>query len=1530
MARQNPIYYISPGNISITPNANGSANDLSVYLQRGTKIKVYVKDCPGLEHEDSDYKQWQLQGRNRRLNGGNGPYTIYARLNAEDTTDGYLVFAAKTQIPGGWADKYQPVTESTRQPLNGYWWIKLGTVSEVESGKRTIDLDTGILGTQQYNDSWQLEPENLPYRVVINNSLEADPPYVKWDTGITLHASLVQGWGDDASDKVSYWTIERSTGNTSADSAWNNNHRTAVSSEGIITLQHNKNAVDDFNKAVAAVFTLKAWGEDTSEDSSSSGSSSSGSSEEPEIVPIASESITILAETVAKYALELSSANVHYSPTDDTYTPSAGINIRVKATAEDGTLSVMDQTAIQNANLNLYYDQIDAQHRLTFVNGTANLSVSVFQTLKRSVNLYLTENSTEVNRATVSFTSDGQDGTGVQIKGTVDVVFNANKETPQQTSLEELEGLTGVSVGDCWVVDANRHLYSFNGTSALTEETPAGWTDLGVFKGEKGDPGPAGESVWIADCDNEMDSVATNGVGMVKTQQDVQTKLSLYYGKTSMNFSVVSVQRNDETPITVSGAGANFVNFYWNQDTEAIQNKPGVLLIRYAGGASFSSPAREKDVFTVILRSTDEPTIQRTLTVTVPWTEGVIYNINPSVSQVNIGRTDSGGYDPSEYNLTCGYKRRNEDGSVYTSTNFTGIIDSTWRIYFRRHHRPTAQQTSGYWETYYHRYGNSQYRIYVTSLAVATWDAVEFILCSSSGDELESLSGIKDRETVPVVADGTKGKQGEQGEQGDDGVSPYVATLSTENVMLHTTGNNKPTKAQTITVVARLMKGEDEVTPSITAVKRNGSAMTKSGNNWTATGLTVSYNSSTHVITLSYTTAASLQSGKDKFTFTIAHVQDGTTRFSDDKVLEVNAYAQDQYSLLPSEDQIIVDRIGTTYSPDQFTLYCGYRKIDVDAQVTKVDRVMERIDGLYNLYFRRHLRSAGVWENYYYLYYFYAEGQDDSSTGDDSDEGEHMLTNVSVSDYDGVEFILCKNTDHRIAASAVTGLLYEASVPVMTNGRTGATGPSYYYMGEWLDQGTLPDSPNPDYIPNGTEIRTTQYERPFISYTVQGQDPLYYLYIGTGAITADSNRYDPQSRLDLWEPMQSQNKYIIANAVFAKFAQFGSAVINQDWLISSNGRIDGVEFAGGKQITGKKVNASSSGWMAQAYTLFDNRNPKATSQSLLYKKNQNLDKLDSDHNREIGRLFSLSADATYSVRVWGRALNGNANIYIKVSRSGVGTTDVLEFDDFVSASHNMQAFFRVEEDGDYMIDIVETGPSYYGAIVDFIEVSQVAFAPIYAVDLMTGGSIQRDMMTSGFIRKDKTTVNQLNFTDYTKGLQDGRLNLNLCGSFIEVKDDLLVQLWPPLLCKNSDLSGLPAYVDEKKDDVRSLVGTKLLFYLTEGVLNYDLDVSYGWWIVRDGNQNVLYTVKRHLVIDGTAIQDPESGSDSYKVSNTFLYRVTSRPVGEDNDGKPIYDFTWEFQTLTSGQFAELECMTDVDNSGHEVVYWRVNKLGNIS
>ena len=342
--RTSKVHYIAPSAISITPNANGSHRDLAVYIAKGTKIKVHSKGVErlGVNPDTNSYREWQLEGRNRRLSDitGNIPYTIYARLPKSDfnvTPDNaYLVFAKEYQYENDnekWFDKYSYVTQDGLAEQyderglprvvdhENYWWIKLGTVSAVgENGQRTVTLDTGILGTDQYNEEWNLTPDDLPLRVELSCTIDSEDagptPHLYWGQSALLAARIVEGWTADASAHVHHWTITRRIGNdevmvASSDSsdsgssgeeeAWPGNFRAALfNSSQTIWLHHINEENDDFLSAAVAVFKVTAWGVDgssvTDSSDNSSGSDSDSSTDESEYIPLGYASINIYVE----------------------------------------------------------------------------------------------------------------------------------------------------------------------------------------------------------------------------------------------------------------------------------------------------------------------------------------------------------------------------------------------------------------------------------------------------------------------------------------------------------------------------------------------------------------------------------------------------------------------------------------------------------------------------------------------------------------------------------------------------------------------------------------------------------------------------------------------------------------------------------------------------------------------------------------------------------------------------------------------------------------------------------------------------------------------------------------------------------------------------------------------------------------------------------------------------------------------------------------------------------------------------------
>lgn len=1698
MARSNPTYYINPNSISVTPNANGNANDLAVYIQRDTKIKVFVtSEYSDFHYDDNgNYKQWTLSGRNRRLNttatgGGTytGAYTIYARLEypwatnsgSADQGNAYLLFAKKIPYNGTYIDKYPYLTPNGYEGyvpgvnnyyLGNYGIVKLGEVSPIGTdpsdtetyGKRTVTLDTGILGTDQYNNEWKVIEDSQPLRVELaNDRNDADPPYVEWGSSITLHASLVKGWETDAGDLVDHWSVERDTDSSSDDDDWNDAHANVPMSTVGLTLQHLKGSTDDFNGAVAAVFTVKAYGD----------SSSSDSSGEPEIVVLAQGSITILAEAEATYGLAASEYAIHYDPMvigSGGYSPSA-ISIRVKATAEDGTVSQASKSAIDNARLTLTYDKNDTSYQLPFDNdGVATLQASVF-TDKQSHTLTLRNAAgTVVASETVAFVQDGNPGTdgtdGINtatiyiykrsstapalndVPGDMFYRFSTGKfyvaadplahevyppfngwwrEVPpgsdpcyvRQVSVQgtdeyqEVEGTDWSTAallakdGESITKAGETYRYATNSTGIrpaadsqdwdtvkptllkgywLYTETTIAWSDGSetVLYTDERNPndGEAGQDI-VVDGATVVDYCCTQSgtqvpsSGWTSLDQVTQNPGWWLWSRATTNYKKA-------TDGTSAGSSVNYNVAYIAKDGTGIEMKGTVdLLFDPASSSSSSSDSSSSDSSSSDSSSSDSSDSSEELTsldgltgmsVGDCWVVDEtrhLYSYDGTSHETGV---PAGWHDMGEFKGEPGRGVRSitEYYKANNSTTAPQVDDSAWDTDPNLSHRPSTEQWDAdhiyLWNYEKIEYSSGTRYERTVPQIVAIWtengkgiDSIANYYKITSTDEapgrplVDGTDGWDDDPTAPMpgeylwnyekvtYTDGSAPYYsdvqmiGHYGQDGDDGESPYVASLDTEVGTVHTTGSDKPTKAQSVYAVVSLRKGETDVAPSVTAVKRNGSSFPLG----TARhGVTVSYNSGTRLITIAYTAGASIEGGMDRFTFTIAHISGSSTLFSEDKTFTVNALSSDQYSLLPSEQQIIVQRTTGGFIPVTFSLTCGYTKTDIDSQVTTVADVTGQIDGLYNLYFRKHNRESGVWDNSYWLYSAWAQGGDSSSSDSDSSEGGGLLVDVPTACCDAVEFILCKNTESTVLASSVTGQTASLSVPVLTNGSVGATGPSYYYLGEWADK------TSGDYIPDGTTIQTTEFERPFVSYTDQNGTMLYYLYIGDGSIQAPTTATE-ESRRDnpyvvapaYWEQMQSQNKYIIAKAIFSKYANFGGAIFNGDWLLSSNGHIGNNSFESSDRISVSTFGSDTTE-LVVPHALFDIQNPSKDSEQQYaedFDSSQPVITPDTPgHKCEIagGNGFRLEEGKTYYVRAYAYTTGSELNVqhlphyYLQLLNGNGGSLNIVDLftQDGISWRNNI-AFFRVADTGTYYFGIEATPKKKVGEADEYGRLWMETwsfgiahFVPRYAVDFLAGMVIQGHGLSSGAQRRAKTILDAATFDYYTKDYHGERMiDFEACGTFMEIKDGYQPLLQLPVFCitgtkpnwSGSTITGYVPYTDEDRDYARSFVGTKLLIYVTDGGIR----CSYYHYGYHGGSTQSWATSTEDFCFVY------KQSRDTGEASATFKTETLETVEGEVPGGYgPVLAFP---------QFFEIECCTGCDKDG-EIVYWRVNAVGKMA
>lgn len=446
MPRQSPSHYINPSSVSIVPNANGSADDLAVDVAAGTRIKVLSKGSPELDFSNGSPREWYLAGRNRRL-AGQGPYTIYARLAKDDTEDGYIVFAPKQQDGGEWKDKYPYVTirglasGTAGTATGGYWYFRIGDVSEPQAGRRTVTFDSGILGTDQYNSEWNLDPDDMPQRVLIQcflGGVDAGPtPYVPWDSSLLLQATFIEGWD---TVEVDHWSISRRTGTGEGDTAeWPDEERAEEFGRyGDIFLSHMRGADDDFAGAVSVTLEVTAWGryvDAGTEDGTEGGQGQDdggddGREQDDDIVALASAAVTVFAETTEKYELEMSTSVVTFSQGSGQYYPPDGVTLRIRATDQRSGAYKLTAAQIASAGLEVQYAPVgeDTWTGVTFAGGEdaaaeATVPVEAFSG-QQNVNVRIVRTvaswdggsaESELTRQTIAFVRDSENGSDLYL-----------------------------------------------------------------------------------------------------------------------------------------------------------------------------------------------------------------------------------------------------------------------------------------------------------------------------------------------------------------------------------------------------------------------------------------------------------------------------------------------------------------------------------------------------------------------------------------------------------------------------------------------------------------------------------------------------------------------------------------------------------------------------------------------------------------------------------------------------------------------------------------------------------------------------------------------------------------------------------------------------------------------------------------------------------------------------------------------------------------------------------------------------------
>lgn len=304
-----------------------------------------------------------------------------------------------------------------------------------------------------------------------------------------------------------------------------------------------------------------------------------------------------------------------------------------------------------------------------------------------------------------------------------------------------------ISVGDTITVSASNaasyaslvlELWKMNGS---TKEKRLDRETIPINKeGQKGQQGDPGDTPFIIDIDNEMTSIPIRTDGKVESQITLDFHLAAYYGSTNVI--------NDCTVSLVGTAPTGF-----NVDVVTDKTTPRIVI------AANTQPAEITELRFQVVHS-DYGTRQTVFSIAAVKSGGkgqdaVMYELLPSDTAVTIGRDNNGDLNQTTATLKCGYTKRIGNQTPSTNSDVSSSFDG-YNIYFRRKSRSNGTWSSFYLYSYYKSY-------YLTDFSVTTYSDIQFIICTNTSYTVteSNVTGLIDRETVPIVLDGQKGKQGD-------------------------------------------------------------------------------------------------------------------------------------------------------------------------------------------------------------------------------------------------------------------------------------------------------------------------------------------------------------------------------------------------------------------------------------------------------------------------------------------------------------------------------------------------------------------------------------------------------------------------------------------------------------------------------------------------------------------------------------------------------------------------------------------------
>ena len=669
------------------------------------------------------------------------------------------------------------------------------------------------------------------------------------------------------------------------------------------------------------------------------------------------------------------------------------------------------------------------------------------------------------------------------------------------------------------------------------------------------------------DLTNDADMVACDSDGKVKFTRVITTTAKIYDGATAAT-SGVSVP-SGYTKANYALAG---------HDPASIVISGGVLTLQWtftAGDVLSSTPSYTLNI----------PLVYKEVTYTATFTltrtdASAIYQVLPDPSAVSFSLNSSNELSPSSISLKFSYTKETGSGSSTTQVTSGSIIDSLLYPYYRI-------KKSGSWSSW------TKWATAISGSGI-TWSSGEASIPNdteitdielglSTASSSPANSTFIDREVIPVIKDGKNGQNSVRMDLDNE----------MDSIQYQGDGITKVTSTATITTTCYLYDGVSDKSGDVTfSVDTTDTTLKSSSYSLSGRVLTVSSCQLTDnsygdgYVTLKCTYASVEYKAKfsvkrlvntDKFDLDLspnALFLNGDDGWSSDKTVTIKVMRTPSGGGTPTAVNPSDYGLALTATAGTLGSYSSGTKSFVltvtQTQASSNDNIIISLtkNGDTSKVYDRETIPINKAENGNDAVVYNIECADTIKPGDTSldvsvkrtegSSSEILIYSSATGAWDvrltasmtggGIPTVAVNGITFSgtiTASSVLTLTLYIGSMAVDTktiravaNGNPGHTGRWYEYRGDYADIGNIALSNTDDH-----------------GWFIKRGDYFHMLISNSGVSVNTSTCPTDTSSTANWEFMGGDRQYYIAKAFFGEYAQFGSFIINGDWMISKYGII---------------------------------------------------------------------------------------------------------------------------------------------------------------------------------------------------------------------------------------------------------------------------------------------------------------------------------------------------------------------------------------